>query len=170
MDRQFQILEHLSSRPDASQRDLSVATGISLGQINSIIKKLCDDGLLRCESILKKKIKYNLTQRGIAERARHSNEKILTILNNYRNVKRSVVGLLNGLYMKGYREFVLESENGGEDIYEVIKEAFEDHFKERAKLTWGPKNNKKDQVVLNLDRRYSGSAESVVNVLQEINI
>lgn len=163
--RELLILDKLLAHPDSSQREIAVACGISLGQTNLIIKQLCDDGLIRQDIVSKKKIKYSLTQRGLAERLRLSNEDILSAVKKYRKIKNMVTSLLNKLYEKGYREFILEGERG--EIHEVISEVFDGNFRGRASLMWGPAEAKENQVVLNLDRRFSKNA---VNVLHEITI
>lgn len=161
------ILNYLFGHPNAAQRELSVATGISLGQINLLIKQLCDNGLLRQDTVSKKKLKYSLTQRGLAERARLSNESILTVIREYKKIKQAVNHLLDTLHKKGYKEFVLEGEHG--DMDEVISEVFDEHFVNRASLTWGPIEPKEGAVILNLERRFS-AGEHTVNVLNEITI
>ena len=161
------ILDYLCARPDASQRGLALATGISLGQINSVLRNLCEDGLLRQEAVSKKKKKYTLTRRGLAERARLSNENILSAIRNYKKIKDIVANLLSGLYSKGYREFVLEGERG--EIHDVISEVFDESMGDKASLVWGPADAKDGRVVLNLDRRFL-ETEHAVNVLHEIAI
>lgn len=161
------ILDYLILHPDSSQRDLAVSTGISLGQINLIIKLLCDDGLLRQDDVSKRKKRYILTQRGLAERARLSNESILSIIKNYRRIKLAVSNLLNGLQAKGFNEFVLEGDRG--ELHEVITEIVGEAFENKISLTWGPAEPKEGRVVLNLDRRFIPD-DNTVNVLHELRI
>lgn len=161
------ILDHLLLRPDSSQRELAMAAGISLGQINLIIKNLCDESFLRQDTVSKRKKKYVLTQRGLAERARLSNESILSIIKDYKRIKNAVVRLLNNLQSKGFSEFVLEGEKGG--LHDIISDVLNNNFGEKISLTWGPAEPKDGRVILNLDRRFV-AAENTVNVLHEINI
>ncbi len=161
------ILDHLLLRPDSSQRDLALATGISLGQINLIIKLLCDEGFLRQDAVSKRKNRYVLTQRGLAERARFSNEAILSTIKGYKKIKEAVIRLLTNLQVKGYTEFILEGDRG--ELQEVVCEVFNSNFAEKVTLTWGPAEPKDGRVLLNLDRRFV-AAEHTVNVLHEINI
>lgn len=163
--KELLVLDHIYSHPEASQRDIALSTGISLGQTNQIIRLLCQCGQLRQDVITKKKIKYTLTQRGLAERARLFNENVLTAIRKYKKIKDSVKNLLTNLYDKGCREFVLEGERG--EIHDVITEVFEKHFLDKANLIWGPSDGKPDQIVINLDRRILMD-KNVVNVLHEI--
>lgn len=161
------ILNNLYNRPEASQRELSLVTGISLGQVNAIIRNLCDNGLVKQENITKRKCRYTLTQGGMAERARLSNDNILTTIKNYNKIQDSVKSLLNRLHGKGYKEFVLDGERC--EMHDVVRDVFERLSLGSAVLLWGPAEDKEGQVVLNLGRRYVPGANTV-NVLHEINI
>jgi len=167
LSKEFLILDHFSARPHASQRELAMSCGISLGRTNAIIKDLVVKGFLRCEEQNGRRVKYVLTQRGIAERARLSNENILSTIKNYRRIRDSVRGLLDRLYGKGYREFVLEGDKG--EIHDVIAEIFDRHFRDRATLMWGPAEGGKSRIILNMDRRFLAEPDTV-NILHEIII
>jgi DNA-binding MarR family transcriptional regulator len=165
--KELLILDYLLQRPNASQRAISKATGISLGHINLIIKNLTAKGFLRFENVTKRRSRYVLTQQGIAERARLSNENVLNVIRNYKKVKQSVSSVLNRLYHEGYREFVMDGEKS--ELMDVISEVFESYYKDKAVLLWGPADEKEGQVILNLNRRYS-TAKNSVNLLGEISL
>lgn len=166
MNKESLILDHLYSKPQASQRELAVATGISLGQINLILQRLCSNGLLRSERVAKKKTNYTLTQVGLAERTRRINEHLIFTVKGYNKIKSSCRDLLDRLYNDGYRRFVLEGERG--EMHEVISNVFEEHFNGKASLSWGPAEGGEGQVILNLNRRFVNGQRNVVNVLEEI--
>ncbi|MBI2091406.1 MAG: winged helix-turn-helix transcriptional regulator [Deltaproteobacteria bacterium] len=168
LNKELLILDRIYLKPEASQRELALSTGISLGQTNITIKKLTFDGFLRQDAVGKRKIKYSLTQRGLAERARLSNEAVLLTIQNYRKIKRAVIALLNKLCSDGYKEFILEGDRRGE-MHEVIADVFDDNFREKATLYWGPQEPKEGQLVLNLDRRFL-TEKHYINVLHEITI
>lgn len=161
------ILDHLLVRPDSSQRELAMAAGISLGQANLLIRDLCEEGFLRSDMVSKRKKKYVITQRGLAERARLSNERILSTINNYKRIKDALIRLINRLREKGYREFILEGDRS--DLHDVVSEVFAGHFSDKVSLVWGPAEPKDGAVVLNLDRRFM-FGDNTVNVLHELNI
>lgn len=165
--KELLILDYLLQRPNASQRALSKATGISLGHINQIIKNLVTKGLLRFENVTQRRSRYVLTQQGIAERARLSNENVLNAIRNYKKIKQSVSNIISKLYHEGYREFVLDGERS--ELIDVIGEVFEIYYKDKAVLLWGPADEKEGQVILNLNRRYS-TAKNAVNLLSEISV
>ena len=69
MDREEKVLNCISKNENISQRELSLHTGISLGSINLIIKKMVKKGLVKIERINTNTLKYMLTPKGFAEKA-----------------------------------------------------------------------------------------------------
>ncbi len=167
-NKRFLILDALNADNAASQRDLSAETGISLGQTNVIIKKLCDDGLLEQEAISRKRVRYPLTERGRLELARYSSERVVFILREYRNIKKAVASLLTKLYERGFREFILEKELG--DLHEVVRDAFDTHLSGRAAILDEPSTDGIDsgRVHLCINGRSDAADRKVVNIFSEM--
>lgn len=69
MTEELDILKILAANPNISQRKIAEQTGISLGQVNFLIKKCVKKGLVKIEGQTSKSIKYNLTPKGLAEKA-----------------------------------------------------------------------------------------------------
>lgn len=69
MQEELDILRIVEDNPTISQRKISEKTGISLGQVNFLIKKCVKKGLIKIEGQTAKSIKYNITPKGIAEKA-----------------------------------------------------------------------------------------------------
>jgi len=68
MTEEVDILKIVSENPSISQRKISEQTGISLGQVNFLIKKCVKKGLIKIEGQTPKSIKYNLTPKGMTEK------------------------------------------------------------------------------------------------------
>lgn len=68
--RTLQILEELDKEPIPSQRELAQRLNISLGLVNSFLKRLSNKGFFKLANIPKKRIKYILTPKGLAEKTR----------------------------------------------------------------------------------------------------
>ncbi len=66
---ELDILRLVEENPCISQRGISEKTGISLGQVNFLIKKCVRKGLVKIEGQTPKSIRYNITPIGIAEKA-----------------------------------------------------------------------------------------------------
>jgi DNA-binding Lrp family transcriptional regulator len=69
MTTELDILKIVAENPRISQRKISEQTGISLGQVNFLIKKCAKKGLIKIEGQTAKTIKYNITPKGLSEKA-----------------------------------------------------------------------------------------------------
>lgn len=167
-NKRFLILDSLNADQEASQRDISAETGISLGQTNVIIKKLCDEGHLIQEVISRKRVRYPLTEKGRLELSRYSNERVVFILREYRSIKKAVSELLAKLYERGFREFVLEKELG--DLHEVVRDAFDARLSGRAAILDEPSTDGVDngRVHLCLSERPNAMDRKMVNIFSEM--
>ena len=69
----FRVLRVLEGTPQMNQRDLAMATGVSLGKTNYCINALLEKGLIKVQNFKNSKRKvayaYLLTPAGIAEKA-----------------------------------------------------------------------------------------------------
>jgi EPS-associated MarR family transcriptional regulator len=73
-ETRYKLLRILESNPQASQRDLAQALGISVGKVNYCLNALIEKGLLKARNFKNNKNKraymYYLTPRGFEEKAR----------------------------------------------------------------------------------------------------
>ena len=69
MHNELRVLQNLAKTDNATQRDIANYTGISLGNVNIIIKRLFNKGLVKLERINARTVRYILTPRGLRERA-----------------------------------------------------------------------------------------------------
>ena len=70
----YQLLKTLEGNPDASQRDLAQALGVSLGKINYCLRALLGKGLIKARNFKNSRNKlaymYYLTPAGAEEKSR----------------------------------------------------------------------------------------------------
>jgi hypothetical protein len=64
------ILEEIERNPETSQRLLSTELGISLGLMNSLVKRIVAKGYVTVKRINKRNVHYLLTPHGIYEKSR----------------------------------------------------------------------------------------------------
>jgi EPS-associated MarR family transcriptional regulator len=73
-DLHYRVLKHLAAHPDATQRDLAKALGISLGSTNYCVRAVIDQGWVKVQNFRKSNNKlayaYLLTPQGIEAKAR----------------------------------------------------------------------------------------------------
>ena len=95
--RTLKILEQVDNNKTSSQRDIAGELNISLGLVNSFIKRLVKKGYLKITSIPKNRIKYILTPRGAAEKTRLTYLYIQHSYNFYKEARQKLRDLYNDL-------------------------------------------------------------------------
>lgn len=79
-DKEISLLEVLKTRPDAGQRDMAEAIGLSLGMTNLLLKEISAKGWMLMRRLSTRKVQYVLTPEGMKELSRRS----------YRYLKKSI--------------------------------------------------------------------------------
>jgi len=112
----LQILEELDNSHSPSQRDLARSLNMSLGLVNSFIKRLARKGYLKITTIPRNRVKYILTPRGFAEKSRLTYEFIQYSFHFYKRALGNLQGLLNELEERGVKQVVFY---GASDLAEI---------------------------------------------------
>ncbi len=85
--RTLKILEEIENDHPPTQRDLAKKMNISLGLVNSFIKRLAQKGYFKIKNISKNRFRYILTPKGAAEKTRLTYEYIQSSLKFYRDAR-----------------------------------------------------------------------------------
>ena len=86
--RTLKILEELDSDHAPSQRDLAKSLGVSLGLVNSFLKRLVNMGYFKVTTIPKNRVRYILTPKGAAEKTRLTYEYIGRSYRYYKDARQ----------------------------------------------------------------------------------
>ena len=86
----FRVLRLLAERPDASQRQLAAALGISLGKVNCCIRALLQQGWVKANNRNKGDYRYLLTPSGIDAKARLTARFLKRKLDEYQALEREI--------------------------------------------------------------------------------
>lgn len=122
MTEELDILKVIAENPLVSQRKIAQQTGISLGQVNFLIRKCAKKGLVKVEGQTTKSIKYNLTPKGFSE--------IAALTLNYIKISyNAVIALTNKI-----EEIAQQYKNEG---YEIYVSGMQDEMMELVKLALG---------------------------------
>jgi len=70
METEFKVLSHLQENEITSQRKIARRTGLSLGTVNLLMKKMVRKGLVKVERLSARTVRYILTPRGMQEKSR----------------------------------------------------------------------------------------------------
>lgn len=95
--RTLRLFEEIEKNGAPSQRELARQLNISLGLVNSFVKRLTAKGYLKITTIPKKRIKYILTPKGFAEKSRLTYQYIRLSYNFYREARNKLVRLFQDL-------------------------------------------------------------------------
>lgn len=114
--RILKILEKVQDENPHSQRDLARELNISLGLVNSFIKRLTLKGYVKATTIPRKRIKYILTPKGMTEKTRLTYNYIQYSYQFYRTSRQKLRRLFADLESQGVRRIVFF---GASDLAEI---------------------------------------------------
>ncbi|MBF0384757.1 MAG: winged helix-turn-helix transcriptional regulator [Candidatus Omnitrophica bacterium] len=106
-EREFELVNIVGADLASNQRDLSRHLDLSLGQTNMLIRRLITKGYIRITQLNKKKVKYLLTPKGIAEKMRKSIKYTLKTISSIGLINDRLQASLKDLIMSGERNFVI---------------------------------------------------------------
>jgi len=112
----LQILEEIDTTHSPSQRYLARKLNISLGLVNSFVKRLAKKGYVKITTIPRNRVKYMLTPQGFAEKSRLTYEFIQHSFSLYKEALKKFEGLFNELEKRNVRKVVFY---GVSDLTEI---------------------------------------------------
>ena len=114
--RTLKILEKVDTDIVPSQRDLARDLNISLGLVNSFIKRLAKKGYFKITHLPKNRMRYIMTPKGVAEKSRLTYEYIQFSYNFYKNARQKLSDLYAELEKQGAKRVVFY---GASDLAEI---------------------------------------------------
>lgn len=114
--RTLRLLEEIDKGKTPSQRDLSHKLNISLGLVNSFVKRLAQKGYCKITTIPKNRVRYLLTPKGAAEKTRLTYEYIQSSISFYNKTLHKVKKLFSDLSKDGVNRIVFY---GVSDLAEI---------------------------------------------------
>ena len=114
--RTLKILEKVDNDKAPSQRDLARDLNISLGLVNSFIKRLVKKGYFKVTHIPKNRVRYLLTPKGASEKTRLTYLYIQHSYNFYKEARQKLRDLYHGLEQAGVSRVVFY---GAGDLAEI---------------------------------------------------
>ena len=114
--RTLKILEKVDNDIVPSQRDLARELNISLGLVNSFIKRLLKKGYFKARHIPKNRIRYYLTPKGASEKTRLTYLYIQHSYNFYKDSRQKLLDLYTELESQNVSRIVFY---GASDLAEI---------------------------------------------------
>ncbi len=104
--RELNLLQELEKNPIISQRELSHKFGIALGVTNACLKRMARRGWIRITNLDHRRIGYNLTPKGFAEKAELTLHLISWTVRHYSTLKDLIGERLLEMRNKGVERIV----------------------------------------------------------------
>ena len=138
-EKDFHVLDVLDREEISTQRQLAEHSGISLGQVNYIVKSLLDKGLVKIGRFRKNPHKigymYLLTPKGIETKSRLAVKFIVSKLKEYNTLRTRLAERLAIIDKKGHARFIFIGPSIVKDFLDSIinemdlKLILVDHYK-----------------------------------------
>jgi DNA-binding MarR family transcriptional regulator len=113
----LEILNHIDENPDTTQADLATQLGVAVGSVNWYIKRLVNKGYVKVAQMQRRRLRYLLTPKGVAEKARLTKEFMQMSLHWYRVTREASKRFLDEVKQAGYDTVCIE---GGGDLAEIV--------------------------------------------------
>lgn len=114
------VLNSISQQPNLSQREIALASGISLGLANLILKRLLHTGHIKITNLNKKKFDYLLTPKGFFEKTRRSYAYLTRAVNVFMTYKDHLAALVEDLIQKNHYKFAIRGSGEIARLLELV--------------------------------------------------
>jgi len=104
--RTLKILEEIDNGHVPSQRDLARKLNVSLGLVNSFIKRLAQKGYFKINTIPKNRVRYILTPKGATEKTRLTYEYIQYSFQFYKDSRKKLKRFFKEIEAQSVRRIV----------------------------------------------------------------
>jgi DNA-binding MarR family transcriptional regulator len=99
----LQLMGEIDRLENHSQRELSKRLNMSLGLVNTFLKRLVNKGYYKVKTMPKNRVKYFLTPEGLARKSRLTAEFLHYSINFYRDIKALILNKYSEMEKKEVR-------------------------------------------------------------------
>lgn len=162
-DKEVALLKQIQATPQVlSQKILSQKTGISVGLINAVMKKMICKGYVKVRAINKKKLHYLLTRRGSVQLIRKLYHSILNTIRHYQKLESKITITLNHIVqMTGKNKFLI-ARNG--ELSEIVARVVRNQLSPEIHIITSPTGHD-NYFTLNLTDKTLGKNPNTINLL-----
>jgi len=93
----LRLMGELNRDGDSSQRELSKRLNISVGLVNTFLKRLVGKGYFKVKTMPRNRLKYFLTPEGLARKSRLTAEYLRYSINFYSDIKQLLLSKFEGM-------------------------------------------------------------------------
>ncbi len=116
LTHELKILEHIETNPDTTQADIATQLGVAVGTANWYVKRLLNKGYIKVTQLQRRRLRYLLTPKGVAEKSRLTLEYMRISLQLYRNIREQSLAALRQARRAGHTQVVIEGDGDAADI------------------------------------------------------
>ena len=121
METEYHVLTHLHENEATTQRKISKHTGLSLGAVNLLIKKMIKKGLIKIERLNPRTVRYILTPKGIQEKSRLTYRYIRQSYRQITRINQALDHLLEE-HLAGHDGSAVILYGPKDEIYEILSQ------------------------------------------------
>lgn len=163
-DKSYVLLHEIDDNHEVTQRELAAKSGLSLGSVNILLKKMIHEGLVKMESIPANRVVYMLTPAGFVEKA----QKTVRYVRHHYRVIESTKELIKTRLKKFHESYDVILVQRSEDEFDIMLEAAIQEYKNQNKKKKVMLFHDKDEVVKCLETASTrvivfGSEKSFIN-------
>lgn len=118
-EKELQLLNLLAAQEPSSQREVASASGLSLGFVNSVIKRLATTGYIKIQNLSSRKMRYLVTPKGLAETGRQSYDYIRRTIQTFNACLERVRAIIDREIEGGARRFTVVGTGEVADLVEI---------------------------------------------------
>ncbi len=115
----LEILNRIDENPDTTQADLATQLGVAVGSVNWYLKRLVTKGYVKVAQMQRRRLRYLLTPKGVAEKARLTKEFMQMSLHWYRVTREASKKFLDEVKRAGYDTVCIKGDGDLADICQL---------------------------------------------------
>lgn len=123
MIKEYQIITQIHEDTNVTQRKIAKSTGLSLGLVNLLLQRMIKKGLVKIEKLNARSMRYILTPKGIAEKARLTYQYLKNSYAQITSLMEVVAAVIARAWRQGYQDVILYGSADG--VLQILKIALD---------------------------------------------
>ncbi|WP_064505525.1 winged helix-turn-helix transcriptional regulator [Defluviitalea phaphyphila] len=118
MEKELEILTQIQENGNITQREIAEKTGLSLGTVNLLLKKMIKTGLIKIEKLNARTLKYILTPKGMKEKMAKTYRYIVNTYETITKIQAVTKVILEKQRNKGKKNIYLYGKK--DEVYNIL--------------------------------------------------
>jgi DNA-binding MarR family transcriptional regulator len=119
LERQLRILEVLEENPETTQASLAAQLGVAVGSVNWYLKRLIHKGYVKATKMQRRRLKYFVTPKGLALKAKLTSQYMEVSLRVYRELRQAARETLAEVRGRGYQSVRADGKDEAMEIFRL---------------------------------------------------